>query len=237
MEDQGVVDEEQMGPEGPVRVLVASAVHVAAVGIAAWLARGDFDGAVACVCEVEVERAVGSNRIDLVVATAFPDDPPWVEVLGRIAPGAPVLVLSSGEPEDDVEHLRSGATGVFPLTARRLDFLHAVREICNGRTVASAQALRLLVEGEAPAELTPRQIEIVQLLAEGLSTQQIAERLFVESTTIKTHVGRVCQQLGLSGRHELLLAAPGLSARLERSGGARRAAARGANRATARPAA
>ncbi len=97
----------------------------------------------------------------------------------------------------------------------------AVREVAAGRTVLDAAVQARLVEllrdarirraGEqspaaekSPEGLTPREIDVVRLVADGLSNKQIARRLFVSEATVKTHLNHVLAKLDVEGRPGLV---------------------------------
>jgi two-component system nitrate/nitrite response regulator NarL len=206
--------------EGSFAVAVASATPATADGLAGWLSRGRLDVVAVCTGQEDLVRAIRARRPALIVATHAPGDPFWPHVLrGEGEPWPALLLLSDTRPEDEVALLRAGAAGVFPLRSTRAHLLRAVRELLAGRTVASAAAVSLLLEAPQGPELSSRQAEILVLLAEGRATGEIAKLLFVEPTTVKTHVARMCRMLDLPGRAALVREAPGILQRLARDPG------------------
>jgi DNA-binding NarL/FixJ family response regulator len=137
-------------------------------------------------------------------------------------PGGPrVLILTTFDPDDYVfDALRAGASGFLlkDVTAERL--FDAVRVVAAGEALlAPAVTQRLISEftrlrpapaaaaRPALASLTPRETEVLILVAEGLSNHQIAARLVVTEETVKTHVSRVLHKLGLRDRTQAVIAA------------------------------
>jgi DNA-binding NarL/FixJ family response regulator len=133
--------------------------------------------------------------------------------------GAPrVLVLTTFDLDEYVyDALRSGASGFLlkDVTAERL--FDAVRVVASGDALLAPAVTRRLI-GEfarlqpAPPperldELTAREIEVLRLVAEGLSNREIAERLVVGEETVKTHVSRVLMKLGLRDRTQAVVTA------------------------------
>jgi DNA-binding NarL/FixJ family response regulator len=121
-------------------------------------------------------------------------------------PETAVLVLSQYiETRYAVELLRENAAGVGYLLKDRVtridDLADAVRRVAAGGSVIDAEVVgRLLGRPRAHSpldELTPREREILQLMAEGLSNQGIAERLVLDPKTIEGHVTRIFSKLGL----------------------------------------
>jgi DNA-binding NarL/FixJ family response regulator len=139
----------------------------------------------------------------------------------RHAPNAPrVLVLTTFDLDQYVyDALRAGASGFLlkDVTAERL--IDAVRVIAAGEALlAPAITRRLIVEfAQRPAaqlqpppalgELTPRETEVLRLMAEGLSNAEIGSRLVVTEETVKTHVSRVLGKLRLRDRTQAVVVA------------------------------
>jgi DNA-binding NarL/FixJ family response regulator len=136
--------------------------------------------------------------------------------------GPRVLVLTTFDLDEYVyDALRAGASGFLlkDVTAERL--FDAVRVIAEGEALlAPAITKRLIGEfarqrprtaGRPPgnefAALTPRETEVLRLIAGGLSNPEIAERLVVTEETVKTHVSRVLNKLGLRDRTQAVVAA------------------------------
>jgi DNA-binding NarL/FixJ family response regulator len=143
-----------------------------------------------------------------------------VETTRRIAaehPGVRVLVLSaSGEEADVLSAIKAGATGYLVKSASREELLDAVRRTAAGDAVFTP-GLAGLVLGEfrrimtAPSgqddeigpRLTERETEILRLVAKGLSSRQIADRLVLSHRTVQNHTQNVLAKLQLHNRVEL----------------------------------
>ncbi|MFF4614888.1 response regulator [Nonomuraea jabiensis] len=133
--------------------------------------------------------------------------------------GAPkVLILTTFDLDDYVyEALRAGASGFLLKDASAAQLVEAVRVVAAGEAlIAPAITKRLIhefaklgaprpVTGTRPAELTERETEVLTLVAQALSNQEIAEKLFVAEQTVKTHVGRVLMKLGLRDRAQAIV--------------------------------
>jgi DNA-binding NarL/FixJ family response regulator len=147
-------------------------------------------------------------------------------------PGTSVLMVTMHENLDYLyEALKAGAAGYVLKEAGQEEVIGAVRRVLDGESplspALSAQLLRRLVdekEGQArvgtpsptvqkeqaplPAEgLTPRELEIIQLLVEGKTNKEIAKNLVVSSLTVKTHVQHIIRKLGVSDRTQAAVCA------------------------------
>jgi DNA-binding NarL/FixJ family response regulator len=132
-------------------------------------------------------------------------------------PGVRILVLSSsGEQDDVLEAVKAGATGYLVKSASTAELIDAVRRTAAGEAVFTA-GLAGLVLGEyrriagVPAqpgsavgpELTDREREVLRLVAKGLSSRQIADRLVISHRTVQNHVQNTLTKLQLHNRVEL----------------------------------
>jgi DNA-binding NarL/FixJ family response regulator len=130
-----------------------------------------------------------------------------------------VIVLTTFDVDEYVyEALRSGASGFLLKDAPAEQLVTAIRVVADGEALLSPTVTRRLVEQfarrpppsarpEALAELTPRELEILRLLARGLSNAEIAGELIIGDATVKTHVARVLQKLGLRDRVQAVVLA------------------------------
>jgi DNA-binding NarL/FixJ family response regulator len=136
------------------------------------------------------------------------------------ADGARVLILTTFELDEYVfAALRAGASG-FALKSRPLEeLLAAIRTVASGESLLAPSVTRRLIAHYAreprsfePSqrgleELTPREREVLVLIARGLSNEEIAAHLCVSLPTAKTHIGRLLSKLGARDRAQLVIAA------------------------------
>ncbi|GAA2875440.1 response regulator transcription factor [Pseudonocardia halophobica] len=126
-------------------------------------------------------------------------------------PGTAVVVLTTYvDDEAVVPALRAGAVGWLSKDADAEAIGRALRSAADGQTTLDPVAAARLVGGSAPPPaaapgalpdgLTPREAEVLTLIAEGLSNQQIARRLVVGEATVKTHVNHLFAKAGLRDR-------------------------------------
>ena len=134
--------------------------------------------------------------------------------------GSRVLVLTTFDQDEIVyDAMRAGASGFLLKTAPPDKLIEGVRTIAAGDALLGPTITRRLVEsfvsrprpGQAAPpqleELTARELEVLILIARGLSNAGIAERLFISEATVKTHVNHVFQKLDLEGRVQAVVLA------------------------------
>jgi two-component system, NarL family, response regulator NreC len=110
------------------------------------------------------------------------------------------------------EMLKSGASGYLLKGAETGELMNAVRTVAGGEVYLYPSMARKLVQGylqkleseESPDLLTAREREVMLLLVEGYSNNEIAEKLVLSASTIHTHRGNIMKKLNLSSRHELM---------------------------------
>ena len=133
--------------------------------------------------------------------------------------GVRIVILTTFEADEYVfEAIRVGASGFLVKDTEPADLLRAVRAVAGGEALLSPSVTRRLIEEFAarakeprPARdldvLTEREREVMALVAEGLSNDEIAERLVLSPATAKTHVSRAMVKLGVRDRAQLVVLA------------------------------
>jgi DNA-binding NarL/FixJ family response regulator len=140
------------------------------------------------------------SGIDAARRIVDADDPPKV-----------VMLTTFGDDENLYKALQAGASGFLLKDSRPEDVIRAIRVVAGGEALLSPAVTKRLVDGFVTSHhppvvdknyerLTDREREILALVAEGLSNQEIADQLFVSFSTAKTHVSHVLTKLGLRDR-------------------------------------
>ena len=139
------------------------------------------------------------------------------ELIARECPGTRVLILTTFDLDEYAfAGLRAGASGFLLKDTRPTELAEAIRTVASGEAVVSPRITQRMLEMFAsslpnsgkPAQpsdpridsLTPREKEILVLISQGMSNAEIADRLVVSATTVKTHVGNVLAKLDVRDR-------------------------------------
>jgi two-component system, NarL family, response regulator LiaR len=122
-------------------------------------------------------------------------------------PQVQVVALTSFEDKELVKKaLRAGAISYILKNAAMEIIIRSVREAYEGRPTLSPAVIDALIENQEdqipPEELTARELEILKLMAEGLTNRSIAERLFISEATARFHVSNILAKLGAANRTE-----------------------------------
>ena len=194
---------------GQIGVVVASASAVRRAGLEAMVKsapllelRGSIQGT-----QTAAVRAL-ELRADVVLADL--EKPSSLPIQGPLAVTAVVLV-DSPEPGWIAQALRSGVKAILPRDAGAEDMIPAVRAAYAGfvfldpayaRDLAQQVRAPLPPSGPANEHLTPRELEVLGMLAEGLGNREIAGRLGVSDHTVKFHISSILDKLGAATRTE-----------------------------------
>jgi DNA-binding NarL/FixJ family response regulator len=211
------VRQEQEGPRavmGGTRLLLADGQGLFRQGLRAFLGRfGGLRVVGEATCVQEARAAVQREGPDMVLTDyRLPGgkDGAVISELTRLDPGLPIVVLTAIPPEECLyAALRAGAQGFVmkeapgDLVARAIAAVRAgdvwVQREAFARAVLHARGKEAGGDSPRPS-LTPRETEVLALLATGVSTGEIAEVLFIASSTVRVHVLRVAGKIGAKSR-------------------------------------
>ncbi|TDV53547.1 response regulator [Actinophytocola oryzae] len=202
-----------------IRIVVADDHEVVRTGYAALLdTQADFTVEGTATDGLEAVRLCAVHRPDVVLMDVRMPGMDGIEATRHVAGAAKVLILTTFDLDEYVyDALRAGASGFLlkDVTAERL--FDAVRVIAAGEALLAPTVTRRLIGEFARlrpqprpvrlSTLTPRETEVLELVAEGLSNPEIARRLVVTEETVKTHVSRMLGKLGLRDRTQAVIAA------------------------------
>jgi DNA-binding NarL/FixJ family response regulator len=200
-----------------VRVLLADDQALVRAGFRLILeAEGDIEVAGEAQDGEEAVDATRRLRPDVVLMDIQMPRRDGLEATRRLVDDprvqARVLILTTFEQDDYVfEALRAGASGFLLKNAPPEELVHAVRVVAAGEALLAPSVTRRLIEelAQRPAPrapdrrldgLTERELDVLRLLAGGLSNAEIAGRLFLGEGTVKTHVSHLLGKLGLRDR-------------------------------------
>lgn len=137
-----------------------------------------------------------------------------IQDIMRTTPHARILVLTSfAEDEQVFPAIKAGATGYLLKDTAPRDLLQAIRDVQRGEVSLHPTIARKLVgELKRPADLPPaeeplteREVQVLALVARGLSNQEIADKLFIGERTVRTHISNILGKLHLANRTQAAL--------------------------------
>jgi len=121
---------------------------------------------------------------------------------------ARLVVLTTYDTDNDIHRaIKAGARGYLLKDARREELLDCIRKVNTGETCIPQPVMQKLITGISSEPLTGRETEILQLLAQGSSNKDIAEKLFLSQFTVKGHLRNIFTKLNVLSRTEAVSAA------------------------------
>jgi DNA-binding NarL/FixJ family response regulator len=195
-----VVADDQAAVREPLAAVLAMSEDIEVVAAAA-------DGA-------EVLAAVAAAAVDVVLMDLRMPVMDGIEATRRLSeehPETAVVVLTTFADDDSIlAALSAGARGYLTKNAGRQDIIRAIRAAAAGQSVLDREVQdRLLAtvrtrpqapEQSLPADLTPREREVLTLIGQGLPNRAIAQQLFISEATVKTHINNLFAKAGLKDR-------------------------------------
>jgi NarL family two-component system response regulator LiaR len=198
-----------------IRVLIADDHYVVRQGLTALLSPRNS-------MKVVGEAATGREAVDLA-RTLQPDvvlmdmimpelnGPEAIALIKQENPKARILVLTSfGEGKHISAAVQAGALGYLLKDSSPDDLLHAIRSVHRGNLVLPQDLAVKLMQPQPAAsvdQLTERETDVLRLLAQGQSNQEIARNLSISDTTVRSHVSNILMKLGVSNRTQAALVA------------------------------
>jgi DNA-binding NarL/FixJ family response regulator len=202
-----------------IRVVVADDQAIVRDGFAALLAtQPDIEVVGTASQGEEAVRVCGEENPDVVLMDVRMPVMDGIQATRQLAGCVRVIILTTFDLDDYVyDALSAGASGFLLKDAGAERLFDAVRVVAAGDALLAPTITRRLIGEFARLrprptpkgldELTPRETDVLRLVAEGLSNREIADRLVVSDETVKTHVSRVLSKLGLRDRTQAVVAA------------------------------
>ena len=189
-------------PQKPIRVLVASQYRLQRDAVRALIERSPGIRAVAEAADGrEVLRVVGRRKVDVVLMDIVMPLLSGIATTARLSklhPGVRVVLISAYENGGhSVDAIRAGAAGYVATNAGASELEHALREAAAGRSYLSPSSKSARAGAATFERLTPRQREVLQLIAEGSNTKEIASDLGISAKTVETHRAHLMEHLGI----------------------------------------
>ena len=198
--------------EGGVRILVADDHPMLREGLVAVLStQPDFDIIGEAADGAEVVRLAEALRPDVILLDLEMPDVDGVAALEGLrdtVSAARAIVFTAYDTDERIlRSLRAGARGYLLKGASRQEIFDAVRTVHAGGSLLEPGVTTRLLDhvregGEQTEPLTPRELEVLALISEGLHNSEIAGRLFVTERTVKFHVSSILAKLGADNRTE-----------------------------------
>ncbi|MFJ4850064.1 MULTISPECIES: response regulator [unclassified Streptomyces] len=206
---------EQTGNRTPLRVVVADDQAAVREPLAAVLALSeDIDVVAAAANGAEVLAAVADGPVDVVLMDLRMPVMDGTEATRRLSeehPDVAVVVLTTFADDDSIlAALSAGARGYLTKNAGRQDILRAIVAAAAGQSVLDREVQNRLLATvrpgpqepvrPLPADITPREREVLTLIGRGLPNRAIAEKLFISEATVKTHINNLFAKAGIRDR-------------------------------------
>lgn len=169
-------------------------------------------------CEVVGEVSNGSTalyyvrqyRPDIIIIDPGAEDNDYLNALRQAYPYSRMILFTAQLRQGAIqEAMDLGAAGYLHKNASQQELLHAVRTVCAGEMYFSSQVTACLVRAmrsqKKPTTLTERELEVLDLLAQGYSNKAIAAALYIGEKTVKTHVSNILGKLNLTSRTQAAL--------------------------------
>lgn len=194
-------------PKAPIRVLIVDDHPVVRAGLASLLRKETVLKVVGSAHSAEEALSMlERSTIDLMLLDLRMPKISGIDMLHLLKsrPDAPaVVILSSYEYEDEIYRaVKAGARGYLSKNASRAEIVCAVSTVsAGGKYFPEAIAARI-AEHESHSSLSPREVEILEMVAKGLTNKEIGQALQISPYTVRNHINHICAKLNVGDRTE-----------------------------------
>jgi two-component system response regulator NreC len=205
---------ESASSESPITVVLADDHELVRDGIRLVLeAEPDIEVVAQAADAESAARYVLGHKPSILVLDLSMPGRPSLELMPKIAEDSPqtavIVVTMQNEPAFAKQALQSGARGFVVKQSAASELVHAVRTVLAGETyINPSLGARMAAAPDPPSgppdDLTPREVEVLGLLALGYMNPEIADRLVLSVRTVETHRANIQRKTGLSSRAELV---------------------------------
>ncbi len=201
-----------------IKLLLADDHKMVREGLKAFFAPTDeFEVVAEASNGIEAVQLAGQTRPDIVLLDLLMPEMDGIEAAQKMRETLPdlkiIIITSSLEESKVIAAIRAGASGYLLKDSSPTEIENAIRKVFGGDTVFPSRITNILVkelsrQDAQPAKavtLTERETDILMLLANGLSNQEISERLFLSVWTVRTYVTTILDKLGVENRTQAAL--------------------------------
>ena len=152
-----------------------------------------------------------STPVDVILLDLRMPDLSGIETLKRIreiAPKARTIILSSFEYDEEINSaVKAGAQGYIQKQSSADEIVLAIRRVHRGKQSFTKRIVRQLTNNSLTAGLSARELEILELVAKGLTNKEVARALMISQFTVRNHLKKICMKLDVGDRTEAIMTA------------------------------
>ncbi len=203
------------------RIVIVDDAPLFQAGLAAAFKEEGFEVVAQCTDALTAVSQARENQPDLVLLDVLMPGISGLDVVDKIidsSPSTKVILLTSSESEEDLlKGIKAGARGYVVKSTPMPQLVESVKNVLGGGAVVSPAMGGKLFDTVAhllrhrdfnasrrPA-LTGRELEVLQSIAEGMTSREIGDQLFISENTVKNHVRNILDKLGLRSRNEAVM--------------------------------
>jgi two-component system NarL family response regulator len=201
-----------MGETRPIRVMIVDDHYVVRVGLSAMIeTQSDMTVVAKAATGREAVTLYAEHRPDVVVMDLRLPEMSGLEATIAIReqdPAACIVVLTTYDGDEDIYRcLEAGAVAYLLKDSLHSDLLDIIRKVRAGEHYLPEPVAARLAERMSRGKLTAREMEVLEMIAKGMSNREIAAKLSIAEATVNVHVSNVTAKLGVSNRTQVIIAA------------------------------